>query len=70
MIGAGLLLLVGVVARLLLPEYRGDVGGNIFLAVLFIGIGLGNIFGWNLIWPLILIGLGVAVLLRGVLRGR
>ncbi len=68
LIGAGVILLLEVVARLLLPYYRRPVGGNIFLGVLFIGIGLGDIYGWNVVWPLILIGLGVAVLLRGALR--
>jgi hypothetical protein len=67
-VGAGVILLIEVVVRLLLPDYRRPVGGNIFLAVIFIGIGLGDIFSWNIIWPLILIGLGLSVLLRGAGR--
>jgi hypothetical protein len=66
--GAGVLVLIGVLARLLFPEYRRDVGGNLFLGVILIGIGLGNIFGWNIVWPLILIALGISILLRGFLR--
>jgi hypothetical protein len=66
--GAGVILLIEVLVRTLLPEYRRPVGGTLFLAAIFIGIGLGDIFGWNIIWPLILIGFGVAVLLRGVWR--
>jgi hypothetical protein len=66
--GAGAILLIEVLVRLLLPDYRRPVGGNLFLAAIFIGIGLGDIFGWNIIWPLILIGFGVSVLLRGVWR--
>ena len=66
--GAGVILLIEVLVRTLLPEHRRPVGGTLFLAAIFIGIGLGDIFGWNIIWPLILIGFGVAVLLRGVWR--
>jgi hypothetical protein len=66
--GAGVILLIEVLIRLLLPDYRRPVGGNIFLALLFIGIGLGDIISWNIIWPLILIGFGLIILLRGTWR--
>ncbi len=66
--GAGVILLIEVVIRLLLPAYRRPVGGNIFLALIFIGIGLGDIWGWNIVWPLILIGFGLIILLRGTWR--
>ena len=69
-VGAGVILLIGALVRLLTPEYRGAALGSIFLGLLFIGIGLGDIFGWNIIWPLILIAFGILVLLRGFLRGR
>lgn len=69
-VGAGVILLIGALVRLLVPDYRGAVSGSIFLGLLFIGIGLGDIFGWNIIWPLILIAFGISVLLRGFLRGR
>jgi hypothetical protein len=66
--GAGVILLIEVLIRLLLPDYRRPVGGNIFLGLIFIGIGLGEIISWNVLWPLILIGLGLTVLLRGTWR--
>ncbi len=66
--GAGVILLLEVVIRLLLPAYRRPVGGSLILGLIFIGIGLGDIFGWNIVWPLILIGAGLAVLLRGAWR--
>ncbi len=69
-IGAGVILLLGVLFRLIIPDLRRPVGGSIFLGLLFIGIGLGNIFGWNIIWPLILIALGISFLLRGWMRPR
>ncbi len=69
-LGAGVIVLIEALVRLAVPDYRRPVGGNIFLAAIFFGIGLGGIFGWNVTWPLILIALGLIVLLRGFWRGR
>ncbi len=66
--GAGVLLLLEAVVRLLLPSYRRPIGGSIFLGLLFLGIGLGDIISWNIIWPLILIALGLIIVLRGAWR--
>ena len=68
LIGAGVIVFIEVVIRLMIPAYRRPIAGNIFLAVLLIGIGLGNIFDWNIVWPVILIALGLSVLLRGLFR--
>lgn len=67
-LGAGVIVFGEVIFRLLVPAYRRSVGGTIFFAIFLIGIGLGNIVGWNLVWPLILIALGLSVLLRGLFR--
>ncbi len=67
-LGAGVLLILEVVVRLLIPAYRRPITGTLILAVIFIGIGLGNLWNWNLLWPLILIILGVSVLMRGLRR--
>ena len=63
--GAGLILLIEVLIRLTVPEYRRPVMGTVILAVVFIGLALGN---WNLIWPLVLIALGASILLRGLFK--
>lgn len=68
MLGAGFILLAEVVIRLLVPSFKRRVIGTLILAVVFIGSGLGNIFGWDLTWPFILIVLGVSVLLGGLFR--
>ena len=68
LLGAGIIVLLEVFVRLLFPIYRRPIGGSIFIAILLIGIGLGNIFGVEIVWPLILIVLGFSVLLRGFIR--
>jgi len=67
-LGAGVILLGEVVIRLLIPEYRAPVTGTLILAFVFIGIGAGNWIGWGLIFPLIIIGTGISILIR-VLSG-
>jgi hypothetical protein len=64
-IGAGLIVLLGVVIRLVVPEYRRPVTGNLILGVILLAIGLGDLIGAGLIWPLVLIAIGAAILLRG-----
>lgn len=68
LIGAGVIVLGEVVVRLLVPAYRRSVTGTIILGVVLIGIGLGDLISWNLIWPIILIVLGASILLRGLGR--
>ncbi len=65
-IGAGIIVLVEAAIRYLVPTYRRAVTGTIILGLVFLGIGLGNLFSWAIIWPIILIILGVLVLLRGM----
>ena len=68
LIGAGLLLLIQVAVRLLIPEYRQPVMGTSILAVVLLGLGLGDIVGWGALWPVILIVIGVGILARGLLN--
>lgn len=67
---AGVIFLIEVFVRLLVPAYRKPVGGTLIFGLVLIGIGLGDVFGWTVIWPLILIGLGLSIILRGVMRNR
>ena len=66
-LGAGLILLIEVTIRLVIPTYRRPVMGTVILAIVFFGIGLGN---WDLIWPFIIIAIGLSLILRGAFRGR
>ncbi|MGQ9600659.1 MAG: LiaF transmembrane domain-containing protein [Anaerolineae bacterium] len=65
-LGAGIILLVEAAIRLIVPAYRGPVIGNIVLALIFLGIALGGLINWGLIWAFVLIAIGVAILLRGL----
>jgi hypothetical protein len=42
--------------------------GNIVLGFFLLGIGLREIFGWEIVWAIIIIAIGVALLLGGLLR--
>ena len=64
-LGAGVILIIEILIRLAVPDYRRPVMGTFILAVIFIGIGLGS---WQLIWPIVLIVIGLSILLRGMFR--
>ena len=68
--GAGLILLLEVLIRLTVPTYRRPVVGTAILAVIFLGIGLQGAMRWELIWPLALVLIGLAILLRNAGRSR
>jgi hypothetical protein len=69
-VGAGAILLLEVLFRLLVPAYRQPFAGNFVLAIVFLAIGLGGLINWNLIWAIGLIAIGGYILLRGLFRPR
>jgi hypothetical protein len=69
-LGAGVIVLLTALLRLVMPAYRKPLAGSVILGVIFIGIGLGEVIGWIIIGPLVLIGIGVGILLTGLFRGR
>lgn len=68
LIGAGIILLLEVLVRLLFPAYRRGVTGTIILAFLFIGLGLGSLVSWGVILPLMLIAIGLVIVIRVLFR--
>lgn len=66
--GAGLIVLALAAVRLLVPEYRGPVIGNVILGLILLGVSVGDSVGWGTIWAVVLIAAGVAFLLGGVVR--
>lgn len=67
-VGAGGVLLLEVLFRVLTPAYRQPIIGNLILAFVFLAIGLGGLIGWGVIWGLIIVGIGVYVLFSGLRR--
>jgi energy-converting hydrogenase Eha subunit E len=60
-LGAGVIVLLGVLVRVVVPAYRRPWVGSLILGVVLVGVGLGGITEqWVLIGPLILIGIGIA----------
>ena len=69
-IGAGAIFLMEALIRVLFPEYRKPIGGTVIFAVILIAIGLGDALRWEVIWPLVLIVVGAALLVGAVTRRR
>jgi hypothetical protein len=69
-LGAGGILLLEILVRLLVPAYRQPVTGNFVLAIVFLAIGLGSLVDWNCIGPGLIIGVGVYLLFTGLFRHR
>jgi hypothetical protein len=69
LLGAGVILLVEVAIRLLVPVYRKPVMGTVIFAMILIGLGLGDLVNWGIIWAVILIILGGSILIRGFRGG-
>ena len=69
-LGAGVIVLLVVLFRLLVPAYRKPLAGNVIFAAVLIGIGLGSIISWAIIGPLVLIAIGVGLLFTGLFRRR
>lgn len=63
LIGAGVIVLLGVVIRLLVPAYRRPVTGSIILGFILLGIGLGELTRWDVVGALVLIAIGVSIIL-------
>ena len=67
-LGAGFIVIIEIILRLLMPTFHSHVGGKLVMAVFLIGWGLSPIVNWNLTWPLILIAIGVSIVLRGIAK--
>lgn len=67
-LGAGILALLLVVVRVLVPAYRRPVTGSIIFGFILLGIGLGELTRWDVVGALILIAIGVSILLSRFVR--
>jgi hypothetical protein len=69
-LGAGVLALLLVVVRVLVPAYRRPVTGSIIFGFILLGIGLGELSdSWDVVGALILIAIGVSIFLSRFVRG-
>lgn len=72
MSGAGVILLLGALIRLIMPAQRRRILGNVILGVVFLGIGLNDLIGWS--WEttgaIVLIAVGLLIFLGGAFRNR
>jgi len=60
--GAGVLIWIEVLVRVVMPAYRRPIGGRIILGTILVMVGVGEVANVEL-WPLIIIAIGVALLL-------
>ena len=67
-LGAGAIVLLGVVIRLVVPAYRRPVTGSVIFGIVLLGIGLGMLTNWVAMGAIILIGIGIVILLAGFFR--
>lgn len=64
--GVGVIVLGEVVVRLLVPAYRRPIVGSVIFAIVMLALGTGNLMKWDLIWPVVLILIGLSILARGL----
>lgn len=69
-LGAGVLMLLFVVIRLLVPAYRRPVTSNIIFGFILLGIGLGELTRWDVVGALILIAIGISIFLSRFIQGQ
>ncbi|MCP4539943.1 MAG: hypothetical protein GY832_22615 [Chloroflexi bacterium] len=67
-IGSAVIVFLEALVRLVVPAYRRAVGGTLFFAAFLLAVGLGNMVGWSVVGPLLLIAFGLSVLARGFFR--
>lgn len=61
-VGAGILLWIEALVRLAAPAYQRGIGGRVVLGMVFVIIGLSELTEANL-WPLMFVGIGIALLI-------
>jgi len=67
-LGAGVIVLLGVVLRLIVPAYRRPIIGSLIFGVILFGIGLSQLMEGIAVGAIILIGIGLIILLGGIFR--
>jgi hypothetical protein len=70
--GVGIIILLSALVRLVMPVYRRNIVSGLIPGAIFLGIGLSWLNDWkfDVIWPVILIIIGLAIILGGIFRRR
>jgi uncharacterized membrane protein HdeD (DUF308 family) len=68
LIGLGVIFLVDGLVRFGREKQRGSIWGRITAGLILIGIGIVFVIGLTNWWPMILVALGAAIVLTGLLR--
>jgi len=66
-LGAGLIVTVEIIVRLLFPTYRRSIVGSVIWAGILFGLVFGN---WEVVFPAIVIAAGVVILLGSFIKRR
>lgn len=72
MAGAGAIFIVCALIRLMMPEHRRPIVGNLIMGFIFLGVGLGELTEWGspLIGSIAFIGIGLIIILSGIFTRR
>jgi hypothetical protein len=72
LLGTGVILILKVIIRFIVPEFRRAIGASLIIGIILLAVGISDIIGWNwnYIWPVIPIAIGLVILLGGTLRHR
>ncbi len=70
--GVGVIILLSMVVRFMMPVHRRHLTSGLIPGLIFLGIGLSWLNNWKLdvMWPVILIIIGLAIILGGIFRKR
>ena len=63
--GAGAIIVVEIILRLIIPKFRRGIFGSLIGAIVCFALGLGN---WQAIWPLMIIAVGLSILVSALTR--
>jgi len=70
LVGAGVIVLLEIIVRLLVPAYRRPIGGSAIFAAVLVTVGLGMVWDISVTWPIILVIIGLSIILGGLFRRR
>ena len=64
--GAGVILVIRGIVRLTSSDPLMRRNGSLIVGLVFIGVCLGMITSWSIIWPLVLIGVGLLIIIESL----